>query len=126
MTIRLDEDTELAQRDRIRRVTLATPTYKAADWDATPDNAHRMLARLLEEAGEISGAVKSYFGRPLRPEVQRGDIHAVQQEIGDCLVIIYRLCDMFQIAPSVAIDWALNKYENRLLELKRNRNESDD
>ena len=117
--IRPDEDVEYVQRYRIRQLTLATPTYKASDWDPTPDNAHRMLARLLEEAGEISGAVKSYFGRPLRPEVRTGDLHAVQAEIGDCLVIVYRLCDMFQIAPSVAIDRALNKYENRLLELQR-------
>lgn len=119
MTIRNDEDTEAAQRYRIRQLTLATPTYKPTDWDPTPDNASRMLARLLEESGELSGAVKSYFGRPLRPEVKTGDLHAIHGEIGDTLVIIYRLCDMFHIAPSVAIDRALNKYENRLLALQR-------
>jgi len=77
-----------------------------------------LLAHLLEEGGELAGAIRSYHGRRLRPEVS-GSHKEVTLEMGDVLIVCLRIAFLQQVDPYLAIDLSLDKFERRVEALER-------
>ena len=63
---------------------------------------------LMEEAGELRGAIRDFIGRPYKPE-QKGNREHIVEELGDTLVPIIALSNMLDITFSEALDAALYK-----------------
>lgn len=74
----------------------------------------KLLSLLLEEAGELAGATRSFFGRKYRPEVSAGDKEAIKGELGDVLFVTLRLCEVWDTTPDECLDLVIEKLERRL------------
>ena len=74
----------------------------------------KLLSLLLEEAGELAGSTRSFFGRKYRPEVDAGDIEAIKGELGDVLFLTLRLCDLWETTPDECLNIVITKLEGRL------------
>jgi len=88
-------------------------------WPDNPEKADkvfadRLLSRLLEESGELAGAIHEYFGKSMRPELKSGNLDAVREELGDALVVLLRIAGSLGVDPSQAVTEALDKFENRM------------
>ena len=77
------------------------------------DTFDRLMARLLEEGGELSGAIRSYFGRKYRPDVATGNIENVKGEIGDILTVMNGVCTLFGITMDECLSMANDKLQRR-------------
>lgn len=95
-------------RDATELASQAWPDDKP---DATLSKA--LFAHLLEEAGELAGASRSFWGRSLRPDV-KGSLAEVTAELGDVLVIVLRIAATHGADPVDAITGALAKFRERL------------
>ena len=84
------------------------------DAEISKDATRNLISLLLEEAGETAGAVRSYWGRSYREDVVAGNVDNVKGEIGDCLVILGRLCNLFGATPDECLNIAMKKLEGRL------------
>jgi len=73
-----------------------------------------LLATLIEEAGELRQAVRSFFGRPFSPEKSAERKHIIE-ELGDVLVPVIALSNQMEIPFEEALDAAIKKLNNRLL-----------
>jgi NTP pyrophosphatase (non-canonical NTP hydrolase) len=74
----------------------------------------KLMSLLLEEAGELAGATRSFFGRKYRPEVGTGDVEAIKGELGDVLFVTLRLCEVWGTTPDECLDIVIAKLEGRL------------
>jgi NTP pyrophosphatase (non-canonical NTP hydrolase) len=74
----------------------------------------KLMSLLLEEAGELAGATRSFFGRKYRPEVDAGDVEAIKGELGDVLFVTMRLCEVWGTTPDECLDIVMAKLEGRL------------
>jgi len=61
----------------------------------TKEGLQSLMNLLFEEGGELAGAVRTYFGRKYRPELQTGNIENVKGEVGDILVVLNGVCNLF-------------------------------
>ena len=73
-----------------------------------------LVSLLCEEVGETAGAIRSFWGRSYREDVPAGDAEAVKGELGDCYVVLGRLCDLFGFDPEECLAAAITKLEGRL------------
>lgn len=72
-----------------------------------------MMMKFLEEAGELSGAISTYFGRRFRPELASGDVENIAGEIGDILNIITNVCNLFGLSMDDCLQATSDKLERR-------------
>lgn len=94
-----------------------TLSYRAfsENWNKTDrQTVTELLAKLLAEAGELAGAIETYYGRSLRPELVAGNFDEVEGEIGDVLTVMLRICSVFAADPETAVAKTLDKFEKRL------------
>lgn len=81
----------------------------------TPELRDAILARLLEENGELAGALRNYDGRDLRPlDHPKGDLAAIEDEMGDVLFLLARLANLYGVSMEDAARRAVTKMEARL------------
>jgi len=84
------------------------------DSELTKANTQSLVSLLLEEAGETAGAIRSYWGRSYREDIVAGNVDNVKGELGDCLVIIGRLCNLFDSTPDECLNIAITKLQGRM------------
>jgi NTP pyrophosphatase (non-canonical NTP hydrolase) len=77
------------------------------------DSLARLMGLLLEESGELSGAIRSYFGRKYRPDVATGNIENVKGEVGDILTVMNGVCTLFGITMDECLSMANDKLQRR-------------
>lgn len=85
---------------------------------AFPDLEGKALSRalfaiLLEEAGELAGASRKYFGKRLRPE-HRATQKDIEEEFGDVLFVLARIAGLHGISAPRALDTAIAKFVGRM------------
>lgn len=86
------------------------------DPDRKQENARALMGLLLEEGGELAGAIRSFFGRKYRPELETGNLNSIKGEVGDILVVLNGVCDTFGISMDEALNMAAAKLEKRFEE----------
>jgi NTP pyrophosphatase (non-canonical NTP hydrolase) len=96
-----------------RVIELERRMFPAGDATIKETNS-KLMSLLLEEAGELAGSTRSYFGRKYRPEVNTGDLEAIKGELGDLLFIAMRLCDLWNTTPDECLEIVLKKLKGRL------------
>lgn len=108
-------DKEMLDCGILKYMDEATALAAEAWPDDKPGSAlsKALFAHLLEEAGELAGASRSFWGRSLRPDVC-GSLADVEGEVGDVLVITLRIAATHGVDPARAIDGALAKFRRRL------------
>lgn len=73
------------------------------------------IAQLAEEVGELAKACRRFWGRSLRPEEsEQGNNEPIIEEAGDVLFVVLRICWLYRVNPTMAIQQALDKFEVRL------------
>lgn len=77
------------------------------------ENLKSLISLLFEEGGELAGAVRTYFGRKYRPELVSGNIDDVKGEIGDILVILDGICNLFGCTMDECLNMTNNKLQER-------------
>jgi NTP pyrophosphatase (non-canonical NTP hydrolase) len=83
------------------------------------DEFDHLLATLVEEAGELRQAIRSFLGRPYSPEKVAFRTHLVE-ELGDILVPVVALSNQLKIPISEALEFAIEKLTNRLKKKQEN------
>ena len=86
------------------------------DFHFSKEMDRTMMALLLEEAGELSGATRSFFGRTYRPDVEAGNLEDIKGEIGDCIYVIFRICQLWNVTPDECLKLVEEKLEKRYQE----------
>jgi NTP pyrophosphatase (non-canonical NTP hydrolase) len=77
------------------------------------DTFARLMGLLLEEGGELAGAIRTYFGRKYRPELATGNLENVKGEVGDILTVVNGVCSLFGITMDECLEMANDKLERR-------------
>jgi len=108
---------------------LTPTTYNAAkerrdrmypNKELSPEFNARMMMKLMEESGELAGAMASFFGRKYRPELQQGDLKAIKGEVGDILILLIGICDLWQIDMDECLRLTNSKLDERHAQLTAN------
>lgn len=82
-----------------------------------------ILARLVEEIGEAAQALRILHGRKNKPNDVPSH-EAVVEELGDCLLLLFKLCNIGKVLPSEAIQVVMEKLNKRLEELNNGSNQN--
>lgn len=83
------------------------------------ENLQSLMGLLLEESGELSGAIRTYFGRKYRPELITGNIDNVKGEIGDILVVLNGVCNLFDFTMNDCMLITNKKLNERYVQEQR-------
>jgi NTP pyrophosphatase (non-canonical NTP hydrolase) len=72
-----------------------------------------ILAKLLEEAGELAGAISKHRGRLCSPE-KTATLDDIREEIGDVLVVAIKMANHYDVIAYECARESLDKFESRL------------
>lgn len=110
------EDIREIQKTIIAQAATAWPEEKNENEKVV---MHSMLTKLLEEAGELAGACRNYYGSKSRPDKPGTDsIEEIEGEVGDVLVVALRICSLYKIDAATVLNKTMEKFQSRLDSLK--------
>lgn len=72
----------------------------------------RLTAQAAEEAGEVHGALRSYFGREYSPE-KTATLEDVAEELGDVMGLYFMIGAIMEVTPEHALELMVTKLEGR-------------
>ncbi|WP_374712261.1 MazG nucleotide pyrophosphohydrolase domain-containing protein [Symbiobacterium terraclitae] len=85
------------------------------DWSADPAIAARLLALMLEEAGELAQVVRKRAGPRLgHPGEAAATLAEIEDELGDCLFLLARIANATGASLEAAAKRVTAKIERRI------------